>query len=603
MKTFLELLAPARNADIGIAAIDCGADAVYIAGPQFGARKDAGNQVEDIARLCEYAHKFGARVFVTVNILLRDDELEEVHRQMLAEQAAGVDAFIIRDMRICSWEDIIVPLHASTQCAIRTAEDAKSYAAAGCSRIVLERELPLSTVREICAAVECEMEFFVHGALCVCYSGECRLSEYLNGRSADRGECVQACRSMYDLVDGSGKVLVKDKALLSLKDFNLHDRLPELTAAGVCSFKIEGRLKSISYVRNITRYYSDALDGLVAAEPEKYARASFGKVSGGVAPDPWKTFNRGYTELYFDGKRGRWSSMDAPKSMGEFIGTITSIRRRGKDIEIGLKPVSKGLELHNGDGFAFAGKGGVMGFRGDLCSYNTIVCKPVESLREGQSIYRNIDTSFEKELDRNTARREIAVALSVHVHGKWNIDVTVRSEDGREFTSPFKADLEKAENRDRAEAMLREQLGKRSLHYNFHVENLVSDVPGGALPLLSASTINSIRRLIASDLDIIPVGMVPMLNARVANGSAEVTSPDGAFSRNGSLCDAETGDVTSAEPLMRSKYCIKYELGMCPVHQGAKASGPLYLLNNGRRLALQFDCKACEMSVSRVPNL
>ena len=237
-------------------------------------------------------------MFVTVNILLRDDELEEVHRQMLAEQQAGVDAFIIRDMRICSWEDIKVPLHASTQCAIRTAADAVRYASAGCSRIVLERELPLSTVREICRAVDCEVEFFVHGALCMCYSGECRLSEYLNGRSADRGECVQACRSMYDLVDEHGKVLVKNKALLSLKDFNLHGRLPELAAAGVCSFKIEGRLKSISYVRNITRYYSDALDGMVAAKPEKYARASFGKVSGGVVPNPWKTFNRGYTELF-----------------------------------------------------------------------------------------------------------------------------------------------------------------------------------------------------------------------------------------------------------------------------------------------------------------
>lgn len=592
MKTFLELLAPARNADIGIAAIDCGADAVYIAGPQFGARKDAGNPVEEVARLCEHAHKFGARVFVTVNIILRDDELEEVHRQMLAEQEAGVDAFIIRDMRICTWEDIKVPLHASTQCAIRSVEDARRCSEAGCSRIVLERELSLSTVREICAAVDCEVEFFVHGALCVCYSGECRLSEYLNGRSADRGECVQACRSMYDLVDESGKVLVRNKALLSLKDFNLHDRLPELAAAGVCSFKIEGRLKSMSYVRNITRYYSDALDRLVASEPEKYARASFGKVSGGVAPDPWKTFNRGYTELFLDGKRGRWASMDAPKSMGEFIGTVIRIRRSGKDsLELTLKPASRGLELHNGDGFAFAGKSGVTGFRGDLCSSNTIVCRSVDGLREGMSLYRNIDTAFEKELDINPCRREVPVALSVHVHGKWNIDVTAVSEDGRELLSPFKADLEKAENRDRAEAMLREQLGKRSLHYHFHVDSVVSDVPGAALPLLSASTINSIRRLTASDLDMLPVGSIPMLNVRGANGATAVASPA-----------SESQVDAYAAPLMRSKYCIRYELGMCPVHQGAKASGPLYLLNNGRRLALHFDCKACEMSVSRVPS-
>ena len=579
--TCLELLSPARNADIGIAAIDSGADAVYIAGPQFGARKDAGNPVEEIARLCAYAHKFGARVFVTVNILLRDAEMEEVHRQMLAEQEAGVDAFIIRDMRICSWKDITVPLHASTQCAIRSVEDALRFQQAGCSRIVLERELPLSTVQQICKAVTCEVECFVHGALCVCYSGECRLSEYLDGRSADRGECVQACRSMYDLVDGSGKVLVKDKALLSLKDLNLHDRLPELASAGVCSFKIEGRLKSISYVRNITRYHSQALDALVAAEPEKYARASFGRVYGGVEPDPWKTFNRGYTELFFDGKRGSWSSMDAPKSMGEFIGTVIRVRRRGKEMEIALRTASKGLELHNGDGFAFAGKGGVVGFRGDVCSGNTIVCKAVEGVREGLSLYRNTDTLFEKELDKNPCRRELPVGLSVKVHGRWNIDVTVHSEDGREFTSPFKADLEKAENRERAEAMLREQLGKRSLHYNFRVDSLVSESPGGALPLLSVSTINSIRRLIAEDLDSIPVKAIPM-----ASGNRSAAEP----------AEAE---AVPAEPLMKSKYCIRYELGICPVHQGAKPSGPLFLLNNGRRLSLGFDCRSCEMTVTQ----
>ena len=317
----------------------------------------------------------------------------------------------------------------------------------------------------------------MHGALCVCYSGECRLSEWLDGRSADRGECIQACRSMYDLCDESGRVLVRSKALLSLKDLDLHARLQELADAGVCSFKVEGRLKSISYVRNITRYYSDALDDLVRREPQKYRRASFGRVYGGVAPDPWKTFNRGYTELFFDGRRVSWSSMDAPKSMGEFIGTVLSVRRRTNDIEITLKPASKGLELHKGDGFAFAGRGGVTGFRGDVCSGNSIVCKPVDGIREGLQLYRNIDTDFEKELDRNPSHRELAVALSVRIHGKWNIDVTARCEDGRKLTSPFKADLEKAENRERAEAMLREQLGKRSLHYHFSVDSVVSDAP------------------------------------------------------------------------------------------------------------------------------
>ena len=359
--TPLELLAPARNADIGIAAIDSGADAVYIAGPFFGARKDAGNSVEEIARLCGYAHRFGARIFVTVNISVSDEELPELHRQMLLEQAVGVDAFIIRDERICGWDDITVPLHASTQCAIRTVEDARRYEAMGCSRLVLERELPLETVKAIRKAVSCELEVFVHGALCVCYSGECSLSAYLDGRSADRGECIQACRSLYDLTDSEGMVLVRNKALLSLKDFNLKARLEDLADAGVSSFKVEGRLKNASYVKNVVRDYSLALDALVAKYPDRYCRASWGEVGGGFAPDTAKTFNRGYTELYLDGKRGKWSSMDAPKSMGEAVGTVRRIRRTpGRGMQFTVQPLRRDLRLLNGDGFAIATADGAL---------------------------------------------------------------------------------------------------------------------------------------------------------------------------------------------------------------------------------------------------
>ena len=259
---YLELLSPARNLDIGIAAIDSGADAVYIGGPFFGARKDAGTSVEDIAALCSYAHRFGARVFVTFNISVSEEEIPEMHGMMLACQDAGADAFIVRDERIFGWKDITVPLHASTQCAIRTVEDARRYEALGAARLVLERELSLADIKAIREAVSCELECFVHGALCVCYSGDCRLSEYLDGRSADRGECIQACRSLYDLVDASGRVLVRDKALLSLRDFNLLARLQELADAGVCSFKIEGRLKNATYVRNVTRAYGSSSFGL-----------------------------------------------------------------------------------------------------------------------------------------------------------------------------------------------------------------------------------------------------------------------------------------------------------------------------------------------------
>jgi len=609
--TPLELLAPARNADIGIAAIDCGADAVYMAGGEFGARKDAGNSMEDVARLCEYAHRFGARIFLTVNTIIYDGELERAHRLMLEAQQAGVDAFIVQDPAITQWDDITVPLHASTQCAIRTPEDARFHESLGYSRLVVERETSLKTLREIRGAVGCELEFFVHGALCVCYSGQCYLSEYLSGRSANRGACVQACRSLYDLVDDTGKVLVKDKALLSLKDYRLLDRLEDLADAGVCSFKIEGRLKNASYVKNVVREYSMALDALVAAYPDRYRRASFGRVTGGFTPAADRTFNRGYTELWIDGRRGRWSSMDAPKSMGEFVGTVRSVRRAGPACELRLAPAG-GVQLHNGDGFAFAGRAGVVGFRGDVCEGDTIRCKPVEGLRSGLRLYRNINSSFERELERNMPRREIPVELNVRISGKYDIDITAVSADGRQVSCPFKSDLDTADNRERQEAMIREQLAKRSGHYAFSVSSLEVQTPGGSLPLLSASLLNGIRRLVASDLDDIPCGRLPMATGRkdtsvkvgndslsykynIANASAKAV-----YMERGALRTEPAYELAHPKgaELMRTRYCVRYELGLCPVHQGAKESRPLFLLNNGRRLALHFDCAKCEMTVT-----
>jgi len=575
----LELLAPARNLDIGIAAIDCGADAVYIGGPAFGARKDAGNSIEDIAALCSYAHKFGVRIYMTVNTVLEDDELQEVHSQMLLAQEAGVDAFIIRDTRICGWKDITVPLHASTQCAIRDAQRAGRFVEAGCSRLVLERELSLETVRELSAGVDAEIEFFVHGALCVCYSGDCRLSEYIDGRSADKGACIQACRSLYDLVDESGKVLVRNKALLSLRDLDLHSRLADLAEAGVDSFKIEGRLKNISFVRNITRWYSKALDALVEANPSLYRRASFGRVVGGFEPDPAKTFNRGYTDIFIDGKRGRWACTDAPKSMGERIGTVLEVRRSRGQMSVRLKADKRDTAFSNGDGFAFVRKDAIVGFRADRCEGNILYCKDVPSLKEGTILYRNVSAAFEKELDSRPCSREIPVALDVRISGKWSIDLNARTADGRVFESRYKADLETAENRERAESMIRGQLSKKSLHYTFTVETLEA---AGALPLLSASTLNEMRRLLAQDLDSLPCGRIPLKNTEERKG-------------------VEIPKQIPEAQLMRSKYCIKYELGLCPVHQGARATGDLFLVNNGRKLALGFDCKVCEMTVSVAP--
>ena len=618
----LELLAPARDTSIGIAAIDCGADAVYIAGPQFGARQAAGNTIEDVRKLCEYAHRFGARIFVALNTILYDDELEAAYRQMLAVQEAGADAIIIQDMAVMEMyrhgignirEDFRIPLHASTQCAIRTPEQAAFLEGLGFSRLILERELSLEQIKAIRAAVTCELEFFVHGALCVCYSGQCYLSEKIAGRSANRGACIQACRSRYDLVDADGKVLVRDKALLSLKDFNLRSRLEDLAEAGITSFKIEGRLKNESYVRNVVRDYSVALDDLVSKHPETYERCSYGLVSGGFTPDTAKTFNRGYTELYIDGKRGKWASMDAAKSMGEEIGQVVSLNKDKSSV--GLKLVRQDIVLNNGDGFSFVGKDScVGGFRGDVCSGSSIRCKSTPSLYVGARIFRNINIAFEKEIERKTCTREIRAVVSMDFarssEGIWTVAATAVSEDGRQVCESFPAGDQTAGNHGRMLEMIRTQIGKSSNGYRFASADL-SDVP--ELPFMSASALNGIRRRLAELLDSQPCGKKDILlrdpekvmqkvipqkdvtyKANVSNRlSAAVYGKAGAES----IQDAyELSHVRSAE-LMRTRYCIRYELGMCPKHHGAKPGKALFLLNNGQRFALGFDCRNCEMTV------
>ena len=592
----LELLSPAKDKAVGIAAIDCGADAVYIAGPGWGNRKAAGNSIDDIRELCTYAHRFGVRIYLTVNTIIYPDEWPAVHSMMLEAQDAGVDAFIIREERLLSLPDIRVPMHASTQCAIRTPEAARRFEALGCSRIILERALSLQEVRAIREAVSCELEFFVHGALCVCYSGDCRLSEYLDGRSADRGDCIQACRSLYDLVDESGRTLVRGRALLSMRDFKLLDRLEDLAGAGICSFKIEGRLKSASYVKNVVREYSLALDALVAKHPGEYRRASFGKVSGGFTPNSDLTFNRGYTQWWLDGVRGRWSSMDTAN--GEFVGEVQAVRPSGGGLMLTLKPAGAGLQLSNGDGFAFFEPGrGVTGFRADRCEGRQIFCKRVDGLRAGVRLYRNINAAFERELEAGSPRREIGVDVDVAVSGSFVIELKAETEDGRCVVSRFNADVDKAENRERSEAMLREQLSKRSGVYAFKVRSVSAP---GALPLLSAGTINSMRRLLAEDIDSY-VGLRPPQNDKgtaVPSGSAAVQADSSAVPSGTSVISSERSEPRNLPAeLMRTRYCIKYELGLCPRHQKAKPTGALFLVNNGRRLALGFDCAKCEMTV------
>lgn len=689
---FLELLAPARNMDIGIAAIDCGADAVYIAGPAFGARQAAGNSMENIRRLTEYAHRFGARIFLTLNTILFDNELAEAERLLAEAKDAGVDAIIAQDLAV--WELTDLPVHASTQCAIRTPEKARLYEGIGASRLVLEREMSLDQIRAIRSSVDCELEFFVHGALCVCYSGQCYMSERIAGRSANRGECIQACRSLYDLVDEDGNVLVRNKALLSLKDYNLKDRLQDLADAGICSFKIEGRLKNISYVRNVVRAYSLALDELVAANPEKLRRVSFGRSEGGFTPDLAKTFNRGYTQLFLDGKRsGNWSSMDAPKSIGEEVGTVVSIapmrqnfsngkRPSEENITITLRMKNPGDRLQNGDGFSFLskGRGEIVGFRGDVCQGNRITCRNVTGLYPGAKLYRNLSNAFEKELESNLPVRTIPVSVDISVivvpvtstssgteedwspslpkrlsEPTYSLKINAVSQDGRSVKLEREAGHNAAENPERMRGMFATQISKATGIYSFTLRSLEVETPDGSLPFLPTSALNAIRRDLAAALEEMPCRAIPLpvnqASSRTGNAEYPVLEPDvlsqvqdiQETTSNGphlsykanianhiarkiymSLGASRTDDAfeISHRPdaeLMRTKYCIRYELGLCPVHQAGRQHGRanhtsgmvnppipssrktnLYLTNNGKRYHLAFDCANCEMVVKVV---
>ncbi len=597
----LELLAPARTADIGVAAIDCGADAVYLAGPAFGARQAAGNPVSDIRRLCDYAHRFGVRIYVTFNTLVYEEEIPQARRLLQELQEAGVDALIVQDAAVTRLAPEGMILHASTQCAIRTPEKARFTESLGYGRLVLERELSLEQIRAIRTAVDAELECFVHGALCVCYSGQCYLSEHLAGRSANRGACVQACRSLYDLEDADGRVLVRNKALLSLKDFNLIHRLEDLAEAGTDSFKIEGRLKSVSYVRNVVRAYSDALDALVRRFPDKYRRASFGTLRGGFQPDLKKTFNRDYTELFLDGKRGEWAAMDAPKSMGEYIGTVDRFRAGA----VTVRPENPGLTLHNGDGFAFVGRDGIVGFRGDVCEGFTIRCKEVPGLKAGMRLYRNIDAEFERKLEADRPVRELGVVLQARLSA-GALTVSALTEDGRRASVEIPAPFEVARDADRMLETVRTQLAKRTGIYSFTVSGVEAD---GPIPFMSASFLNGIRRDLAATLDAQPVRMQPLRRGAVRPDPAPkaLTYQDNIansiareiYRERGSVSIEEAFELTHREGVeyMRTKYCLRHELGLCPKQRPGTRPEPLFLHNHGRRLRLDFDCAACEMTV------
>ncbi|MBO7562889.1 MAG: DUF3656 domain-containing protein [Bacteroidales bacterium] len=612
----IELLSPARNSEIGIAAIDCGADSVYIAAPKYGARAQAGNSFEDIARLCSYAHKFRAKIYLTLNTILYENELKEAQDYLWEAYRNGIDAVIVQDLALLKMDRPPIPLYASTQTDIRTPEKAALLEKLGFDRLILARELSLKQIREIRKATTIPLESFVHGALCVCYSGQCYLSQHITGRSANRGECAQMCRSEYNLLDQDGNILARKTPLLSLKDMNRCSRLEDLIDAGITSFKIEGRLKNISYVKNIVSLYDRALNKIIAEKNkggEKFRRSSLGRSRIDFTPDAEKTFNRGYTDYFLDGKRFDWKSRDAAKGMGEYIGTVTQIKGGGKSFTSFTYEGDKAL--HNSDGICFAGEGRVIsGNRANKVNGKTVelFTKDIE-FKKGDSIYRNFDSEFEKSLEY-TKPRIIDIPISV-TPKKDSIKIkAVLSDKEKEFSFPINGD--EAVSPDKAKDLIKRQLGKTSLQFSFTVK----DLDGEKVWFYRTSGLNAIRAELAEKLSQIVEeehekernipNKRPEIKDLEALASKAFKDGGGSYLRNcsNSLSKSiyqELGikDIQPSyeqEPpkdaiLMRCKYCIRYQIGMCK--KESKDILRLYLKNGNNTLSLEFDCSKCEMLV------
>jgi putative protease len=615
----IELLSPARDADIGIEAINHGADAVYIGGPSFGARKSADNAVADIARLVDYAHRFHARIFVTLNTILRDDELEPA-RQMIWQMAdAGVDALIIQDMGLLELDLPNIELHASTQCDIRTPEKARFLQDAGFSQLVLARELDLSQIAAIRAATEVPLEFFVHGALCVAYSGQCFISEAHTGRSANRGECNQACRLPYQVLDAAGGVIAHDKHVLSLKDNNQSANLAALVATGIRSFKIEGRYKDMGYVKNITAHYRQLLDAILT-ERNDLSPASSGKSQFFFTPDPDQNFNRASSDYFVQGRRADIGAFDSPKNPGLPVGYVRQINAHSVELE-------STAQLNNGDGLCYfdlhnelVGMAINTAERINDTHWRVVPKDPISMLRHlrvGTAINRNRDMNWQRLMDKKSAERRINVTMLLEdTHD--GLALTLIDED--HCTATVQHPIEKAAPKDvvRAEASLREHLSKLGTTI-FHLTELnmyLSQpwfVPASVLNALRRDAIEALEQARRAALAPLPrkAAIEPPVPypqdslsylANVFNHKAHDF-----YAKHGVKLIAaafESHEELGEVSLMITKHCVRYSLSLCPkqtrgvtgVHGTIKAE-PLMLINGSEKLKLVFDCKPCEMHV------
>ncbi len=625
MSTTLELLAPAKNADIGIEAIRHGADAVYIGGPAFGARHDAGNSVADIERLTQFAHRFHAKIFITLNTILRDDELEDARRMAWQVYEAGADALIVQDMGLLQLDLPPIQLHASTQTDIRTPERAKFLADVGFSQIVLARELSLLEIEKIATSVKVGagdtanglanpapiLEFFIHGALCVAFSGQCYISHAHTGRSANRGECSQACRLPYNLEDKQGRIVAFDKHLLSMKDNDQSANLRALADAGIRSFKIEGRLKDMAYVKNSTAHYRQLLDRIIEEVPH-YSRASSGRSSHTFTPRPEKSFNRGATDYFVNGRQPDIGAFDTPSFAGEASGTITRI---GPD----WFEVDSEEDFANGDGISYLSRGRKLaGLRINVAKgkrlYPNEMPDDPEGFKPGIEILRNRDQAFERLLEKDSAERRIAVAIEL-TETADGFALLLRDEDGIEASAAIVHAKEMAKDPQRALVGFGESLGKLgATDFRAGEVKLVLSEPW----FLPAATINALRRDAVEKLVTAREAARPRL-ARTAPLEPPCVYPEKELSylanvlnsaardfyrRHGVelIADAYEADTTPGDvSLMITKHCLRYSHSLCPKEAKGWVTGvnaePMTLVNGKERLTLRFDCKKCEMHV------
>lgn len=596
---YIELLSPAKDLTCGIEAINHGADAVYIGAPKFSARAAAGNAITDIEQLCAYAHRYRARIYVALNTLLKDSELDEARRMAWSLYDAGVDALIVQDMALLEMDIPPIPLHASTQMDNRTLEKVQFLEKVGFTQVVLPREFTLEEIRQMATQTNVALEVFVHGALCVSYSGQCYLSAALSGRSANRGECAQYCRLPYTMVDADGREIAQGKHLLSLRDLNQSAHLAELIEAGVTSFKIEGRLKEVSYVKNITAYYRQLLDRIL--EGKTIRRASDGTCRFTFTPQAEKSFNRGFTTFFLQGRQRDITAFDTPKSQGEYVGQV-------KELKGNSFTLAGTSTLNNGDGLSFFNtRGELEGFRVNRAEANRIYPQEMPALRPKTKLYRNFDQAFEKQLAKPSAERRIAVDITFSDHA-FGFSLTMEDESGARVTiaRPFqKEPAQKAQTEN-----IRTQLAKLGntpfdsryirieLSGEFFVpSSLLAEMRREAVErLLSLRKINYRREVRKkAEKAVYPLQTLTYLG-NVLNEKAK------AFYQKQGVSHVEYAyerERNAGVPLMFTKHCLRYSFGWCPRFQRGKTSfrEPYYLVWKQTKLRLVFDCAHCQMLI------